>query len=137
MSIGPTGHPGHCLPRNISELEVAISREDQNLVKQLLTDVNEILTPDGDRPIHIASKYNNIAIMALLLERGSNVNSLNHWMMTPLMYASSYGHYEMVQFLLEHGADYKLRNYWKGTAKKCAGGNGHQFCVDLLSTYQF
>jgi ankyrin repeat protein len=135
-STGPTGHIGYCLPRTISALETAISNGNIDRVKELLIDVNEILTPDSDRAIHVASKCNNVEMINVLLEHGSDINAVNHWKTTPLMYASWYGHYDVVVFLLEHGADYRCKNYWGETAKDRTIENNHVKCVELLSLYE-
>lgn len=130
---GATGHTGLCLPRKISEIEYAINRQDHSKVKILIHEVNNILDPDGNYPIHVCAKGTSIEIIKLLLVNGANINALNHWNITPLMYAGFYGNTKIINFLLDQGADKSLKNYWGATAKDKAAENNHSDCVILLS----
>lgn len=136
---GPTGaigHPGYCLPRTVSDIEHAITTENIPKIKELLKETNSIIDPDGDYPIHIASKYKNIDIIKLLLDNGANVNAVDYWKTTPLMFAGFYGHPEVIKFLIISGADYSMKNYWGEIAKDRAKENNHLDCVELLESYE-
>ena len=69
-----------------------------------------------DEALSWASRNNQCAAMAALVERGANVNA-NPFRGTPLLWACYADKAEAAAWLLEHGADPDLRHDW--------GGEGH------------
>jgi ankyrin repeat protein len=59
----------------------------------------------GERPLHIAARCGQVAVMELLLSKGAPVDIEDERGDTPLAYAADKGTAEAVQKLLAHGAD--------------------------------
>eukprot|EP01080_Neovahlkampfia_damariscottae_P002986 gene2986-4996_t len=60
--------------------------------------------------VHFAASSNNYEILQILIESGSNVDSLNKNHQTPLHFACSLGHIESSEVLLKYGANINLRD---------------------------
>ena len=68
-------------------------------------DANETL-PHGETALMMAARTGNTDTLALLVERGANVNATESLRgTTPLMWAAAYEHPAAVALLLERGAD--------------------------------
>jgi len=68
------------------------------------TDCN-ILSFEGETPLHVASRNSQVEVATLLLVRGADHNILRIDGRTPLQIAEEKGHAEMVALLLGRGAD--------------------------------
>ena len=64
----------------------------------------------GWTPLHYAASGPNVAVVKLLLDRGSPINARSPNGTTPLMMAARYGTEESALLLLDRGADATLRN---------------------------
>lgn len=73
---------------DILALHEAIKQGDLATAKQLLTDdpfiANSYLPDNGDRPLHIAVRQNNLEMVKLLLAFGARKTEVNHAGETPL-----------------------------------------------------
>jgi ankyrin repeat protein len=58
----------------------------------------------GETPLHYLAVENHLRAVALLVEAGAEVNTLNSCRGTPLSEAASLGYDELVAYLLSHGA---------------------------------
>lgn len=70
----------------------------------------------GLTPIFLAIICNKIEIVALLINRGSDINVAETAGRTPLMFASSSGFIECSKLLLYHGADVNAQDVIGNTA---------------------
>ncbi|ETV64328.1 hypothetical protein, variant 1 [Aphanomyces astaci] len=95
------------------ELTDAVSRGDAETVAKWIdlgrVDVN-VADRDGDVPLLVAAKKNQIAMLELLLQYGAWVDATdaNGW--TSLMEAALHGFEDVVRVLLKWGSDKSLRN---------------------------
>lgn len=55
-------------------------------------------------PLHVAAKWGKTNMVALLLEKGANIESKTRDGLTPLHCAARSGHEQVVDMLLERGA---------------------------------
>ncbi|KAI3985392.1 hypothetical protein MKX01_033706 [Papaver californicum] len=84
-------------------------------------------------PLHFAAARGHNEIVALLLEKGADVNSRNYCGQTALMHACRYGHWEVVQSLLLYHSNVIRADYLSGrTALHFAAVNGHVRCIRLV-----
>ncbi|MCY4053746.1 MAG: ankyrin repeat domain-containing protein, partial [Hyphomicrobiales bacterium] len=59
----------------------------------------------GIAPLHAAAGYNKPEVVALLLDRGADINALSSFGHTPLHHAAIRGTPEVFELLLDRGAD--------------------------------
>ncbi len=64
----------------------------------------------GWSPVHYAATGPNTELLAMLLDRGADINALAPNRNTPLMMAARYGPENNVKLLVQRGADKKLTN---------------------------
>jgi len=77
--------------------------------KKLLDRGAQVQKP-GWAPVHYAASGPSTELLALLLDRGANVNALAPNGSTPLMMAARFGTEDSVKLLVQRGADKKLLN---------------------------
>lgn len=77
--------------------------------KKLLDRGAQVQKP-GWSPVHYAASGPSTELLALLLDRGANVNALAPNGSTPLMMAARFGTEDSVKLLVQRGADKKLLN---------------------------
>lgn len=70
--------------------------------------------------------------VALLLEKGADVNDPGYQGQTPLKYAAEKGHLEIVNLLLSRGANVNTRDVWLETPLTAAARAGHLAVVEAL-----
>ena len=89
---------------------------------------------DGITALILASRYGHTEIVAMLPEKGDDVNVKDNDGWTALIVASFYGHTEIVAMLPEKGADVNAKNNDGYTALIMASVRGHEEIVINLLT---
>ena len=74
-------------------------------------DLNEVKTPEGFSPLHIAVQNGHIVVVTYLLTKNSNPNLHALKGQTPLQLAAMKGHLSIVQILITKGADINLPGF--------------------------
>jgi ankyrin repeat protein len=87
---------------------------------------------DGNVPLHAAAGENCADTVALLLDRGADVNVKNGDGWTPLIKAASANFPEVARVLLAHGADPDIADRLDRTAWMYAAMNGREEIAALL-----
>ena len=101
----------------LSPIVYAVFNESNEVIDLLLNKGIEVGYEFDSRPlICIATMFNQLRTVKLLLKHGANVNDLDGSGVTPLMFAAREGNVEMLQFLIEKGADKTLREIRNETA---------------------
>ncbi|KAF6031868.1 hypothetical protein EB796_009770 [Bugula neritina] len=101
----------------MSGLAWSVKNGDLNAVKNLGTDVNEML--DSRYPLHFAADYGQLEVLEYLISQGADINAEDKYGITPLLSAIYEGHEKCVALLLEKGAD-KNRTHNGQTYYECA-----------------
>ncbi|KAJ3112426.1 hypothetical protein HDU96_004569 [Phlyctochytrium bullatum] len=116
LNLIPAGHPILEETNADQETLLGLACESRHLpaVEFLLAQgalVNPAPTnPPTKPPIFHALQDDNLQILRLLLERGSDVDSLTYLDNTPLLEAALDGQLEVIKMLLDFGADIEARN---------------------------
>ncbi|CAK4662212.1 unnamed protein product [Aphanomyces euteiches] len=108
------------------EMEIVV-----NMVETGLVDVN-VPDRDGDLPLLVAAKKNQIAIVEYLLQMGALVDSVDENGWTALQEAALCGAEDIVRTLLKWGADKSIRNREGQHALDIAVQFGHGPVVFVL-----
>jgi ankyrin repeat protein len=87
---------------------------------------------DGNAPLLAAAGENCVDTVALLLDRGADVNVTNADGWTPLIKAASANFPDVVRVLLKHGADIDVVDRLDRTASMYAGLAGREEIAALL-----
>lgn len=90
------------------ELLEASRLGDEQRLLELLNPLNvNCHASDGRRstPLHLASGYNRIRVVQILLQNGADVHAKDKGGLVPLHNSSSYGHLEVSQLLIKAGAN--------------------------------
>ncbi|KTW28846.1 hypothetical protein T552_01475 [Pneumocystis carinii B80] len=124
-----------------SALALAAKLNYDEIVYQLLEsglDINH-QNKEGETPLHIATRLNNIATVKILLNGTENQKqntelreNLYGW--TPLFIAAVEGYIEILQLLISANTKINDVDFSGWTALEHAVFRGHMNCVDLLST---
>jgi uncharacterized protein len=85
------------------------------------------------QPLHAAVAARNAESVALLVERGADVNARQQAGYTPLMAAAGNGQQDVVDLLLTHGANPSHRSEDGKTAADIAREHGHAKLADRLA----
>jgi len=75
---------------------------------------------------------NNLDLVALLVERGADINIANGNGDTPLIDAACKGKNEMLEYLLNNGADIDAKNYAGTSALDMAQNSKNSAAVEML-----
>ena len=95
----------------LSAIDIAIKfkREDVvNFCVEKGMDINTTSRKSGITPILLASCFNNVSMVELLLKHGAKINAQDSNGMSAKDYAKKLGQKKMIVFLDEHGATYNL-----------------------------
>jgi len=84
-------------------------------LEEALDQVPDLNSSTSSPLLFMAVRYQNIPIVNLLLEKGSNVNITDDQYSTAISVAASRGKYRMVEFLLSKGADPNLQDRYGKT----------------------
>lgn len=87
----------------------------------------------GCTPLSIAAIKGDPALLQLLLEKGSLVNTSDEFGVTPLMQAAMYGHQAAVEWLLRYDADANVKAQTGKTAFALASARGYAEIARLLA----
>jgi len=93
----------------LSAIDIAIKfkREDVvNFCVEKGMDINTTSRKSGITPILLASCFNNVSMVELLLKHGAKINAQDSNGMSAKDYAKKLGQKKMLAFLDEHGAQY-------------------------------
>ncbi|KAF0695812.1 Aste57867_13409 [Aphanomyces stellatus] len=113
----------------------AIASGDVATVMQFVDGAKvDVNTPDrdGDVPLHVASKKNQLVVAEYLLQMGAGIDVVDENGWTALHEATLNGSEEMVRVLLKWGADKTIRNQDGRHALDLAVQYGHGPIVFLL-----
>ena len=83
-------------------------------------------------PIHAAVSNGNAEIVAMILDRGADVDAHQQNGFTALHGAAGAGRQDLVELLIEHGADLSARNDEGKTAADVAEERGHSEVAESL-----
>jgi uncharacterized protein len=86
----------------------------------------------GWSPVHYAATGPSTELLAMLLDRGADINALAPNRNTPLMMAARYGPEDSVKLLVQRGADKKLINERNLSAADMARSGERAWLVPLL-----
>jgi len=93
----------------LSAIDIAIKFKREDVVNFCLEkgmDINSTSRKSGITPIVLASCFNNISMVELLLKNGADINAQDSNGMSAKDYAKKLGQKKMITFLDEHGAKY-------------------------------
>jgi len=116
-------------------LSKAIVRRDEDLSRRLVDAGASVRHKAADKtPLHIAAEVGSEKIVAMLLDRGADVNDTRDDGdgYTPLHVAAGNGHENVVTLLLERGADSTIKSKFKYTPLTLAQRNGFHSIVKRL-----
>ena len=95
-------------------------------------DVNE-KNQTGDTPLHLAVARNQKAIVALLIDKGADIEATcSRWGNPPLVFACAIGRRDIAELLLSKGADIEAKNSDGGTPLLMAAYSGKPEVAELL-----
>lgn len=95
----------------LSAIDVAIKFKREDVVEFCISrglDVNKTSRKSGITPLLLASCFNNISMVELLLKYNADINSLDNSGMSAKDYAKKLGQKKMLEFLDKKGAKYNL-----------------------------
>jgi len=133
-------HPGsvpQAAPKDPKERELvaACTTGQLDKAKTLLANGVSVTCRDPEfeaTPLHWASFKGHKAVVALLLEKGADINALNKDGRTPFMMAAGFGQQDVVELLLKKGAETAFKDKNGKTALDYASGRGHKAVAKLL-----
>ena len=102
----------------MSPLSWAAARGDYDFCKLLIEEYKaRVLSKDKFKklPIHHAIINGHAKVASLLLQNGSDWNSVDSSGNSCLHYAAAFGQHQCVELLMRHGAEINAENMWKVT----------------------
>jgi ankyrin repeat domain-containing protein 50 len=87
---------------------------------------------DSRTPLSWAARYGHEAVVKLLLEKGTELETKDNYGRTPLSWAAVNGHEAVLKLLLEKGAELETKDNYGRTPLSWAAVNGHEAVVKLL-----
>lgn len=137
------GNYGELLNISDHELKSVVEEQIVKLVQDLIrraTLQNEIrqeidaLDSAGFNLLHYSCMYNQVALVPILLMRGTKINKKTSTGATSLHLAATAGHFAIVKLLVEHKADVDELDDNGNTASSLANINGHSDISTYLET---
>ena len=125
--------PNFSHPAN--DIHQAVQEGNLSLVKQIIANQPEsvfLKDPKGMTALHTAARSGNIAIMALLVDVGMDVDISSSNRETPLHSAASAGKRDAAAWLIAKGADVNARNKADYTPLIFAAMGGYADLTELL-----
>jgi len=95
----------------LSAIDIAIKFKREDVVKLCIKkgmNINNTNRKSGINPLILASCFNNISMVELLLENGADINSKDKYGMSAKDYAKKLGQKKMLDFLDKKGAIHNL-----------------------------
>lgn len=118
-------------PLSLSDV---IQRGDIVTLQQLLVEKGD-LSSDEPCALHLACRYGQPEIMALLVEYAADIEERDEQGNTPLLLACQYGQSECVRFLVRSAANLYARNHAGESAIELAIQSRVDDCVTILKDY--
>ena len=118
-----------------SALMMAVLKGEMAVTKRLLA-ANAPINQSGWTPLMYAAYEGRADMVALLLEKGAEVNARAPNQSTPLMLAARNGKMDAVRLLLKAGADTEIKNDQGFTAESWANNAGNTDAADLIAAYK-
>ncbi len=121
-------------PRSFGEFLQALWQEDLGRVENMLKAGIDPNTPTslGNRPLLIAAKKRNPALLEMLVANGARVDAPDRNGLTALMAAASMGLAQNVRILISAGANLNARDEKGATPLIWAAISGHPQVVEIL-----
>ena len=119
----------------ISDIFSAISKGATSSVRYILfKEPNSVNSRNqySRTPLHFAVENENVEIVKLLIDAGSDVNSKAVNSITPMFSAVASGNLEIAELLIEKGADLNARNLQNDTLLHLSIKQGNQEMLELL-----
>lgn len=105
--------PNTHMSNYVTGLHIAATQNYYNLAKILIVHPNIQINcqdTDGKTPLSLAAKFNNLAVLRLLIEFKADLEISDKNGYTPLHYAVLWKNLEIVETLLEYGANVHAEN---------------------------
>jgi uncharacterized protein len=109
----------------------------KDIIKKFPDEINAV-APDGFSPIGLASFFNQVGVVKLLIESGADVNqpSKNSFKVAPLNSAAASKNVPVAKLLLENGADVNVKQQEGYSPLHSAAHNGDVEMAKLLLKYK-
>lgn len=120
---------------DLDDIFQAIMNGNLPLVKSIISKNRKEINHknnDNNYPIHIASKYGNLAICELLVNSGADMNQKGYSQLTPLHLAADFNFPDVLKFFLDKGANVEVKSGWGDTPLHKAAEQDNVECVQLL-----
>ncbi|XP_065677448.1 uncharacterized protein LOC101237623 isoform X1 [Hydra vulgaris] len=105
-------------------------KRNNSISSKEFVNVRDKLNEKGFSALHLAARYNNVNVVAYLLENGALIDSPDRDDgNTPLLLAAKYKKTNTAVFLIEKGANVLIRNYFGTTALHYASRRGDKKLV--------
>ncbi len=111
----------------------ACENDDFNQVKNLVENGAdlEIKNEEGQTPLFISVKKNNLLMATYLMAKGADLNARDHTMLTPWLFAGANGHHKILMEALKYYPDVKSTNRFGGTVLHPSSEKGFLKTVEV------
>lgn len=118
-------------PNGMTPLLQAVTCHQEAMVRMLLQ-LGAVPSDDDTNPLAMAALIGSVGITRLLLDYGTNVNTLDECHRTPLSYAAEIGHLTCIRMLIDAGADVNMVDERENPPLHYAEMYGMSDAVDVL-----